>query len=73
MARTELNILGNKNEDTNFNLQCVLCGVDKNLTLVAHRNDKKYITGFVVVCENCRNEIGNWYVRTELREKKNNI
>jgi len=73
MARTELNILGNKNEDTNFNLQCVFCGVDKNLTLVAHRNDKKYITGFVVVCENCRNNIGDWHVRTELREKKNNI
>ena len=70
MTRTKLNILGNKNEDTNFNLQCVFCGTNKNLTLVAHRNDKKYITGFVVVCENCRNNIGDWYVRTELRKEK---
>jgi len=67
---TKLNILGNKNEETNYNLQCVFCGVDKNLTLTAHRNDKKYITGFVVVCENCRKNIGDWYVRTELRERR---
>jgi len=68
MNETKLNILGNKNEDTNFNLQCVFCGIDKNLTLVAHRNNKKYITGFVVACKNCRNNIGDWYVRTELRK-----
>lgn len=70
MTDTKLNILGNKNEETNYNLQCVFCGVDKNLTLTAHRNDKKYITGFVVVCENCRKNIGDWYVRTELRERR---
>ena len=73
MTRTKLNILGNKNEDTNYNLQCIFCGIDKNLTLVAHRNDNKYITGFVVVCDNCRNEISSWYVRTELRKEEKNV
>jgi len=72
MVKTKLNILGNKNEGTNYNLQCVFCGINKNLTLVAHRNDNKYITGFVVACENCRNNIGDWYVKTELREVKKN-
>ena len=71
MARTKLNILGNKNEDTNYNLQCVFCGINHNISLVAHRNDKKYITGFVVVCENCRNQLGDWYVRTELKKEIN--
>ena len=70
MAQTKLNILGNKNEDTNYNLECIFCGINKNLNLVAHRNDNKYITGFVVTCEDCRNKLGNWCVKTELLTKK---
>lgn len=49
----KLHKLGNKNRMTDYNLQCVNCRKERNLNLVAHRNDKGYITGFIVVCNNC--------------------
>lgn len=49
----KLHKLGNKNRMTDYNLQCVNCGKERNINLVAHRNDKEYITGFVVVCNDC--------------------
>lgn len=49
----KLHKLGNKNRMTDYNLQCVNCRKERNLNLVAHRNDKKYITGFIVVCNDC--------------------
>ncbi|MBA7703270.1 hypothetical protein ES703_112052 [subsurface metagenome] len=49
----KLHNLGNKNRMTDYNLQCINCGKERNINLVAHRNDKKYITGFIVVCNDC--------------------
>jgi len=49
----KLHKLGNKNRMTDYNLQCVNCRKERNLNLVAHRNNKKYITGFVAVCNDC--------------------
>ncbi|GAI74902.1 unnamed protein product [marine sediment metagenome] len=49
----KLHKLGNKNRMTDSNLQCVNCRKERNINLVAHRNDKEYITGFVVVCNDC--------------------
>lgn len=49
----KLHKLGNKNRMTDYNLQCVNCRKERNINLVAHRNDKEYITGFVVVCNDC--------------------
>ncbi|MCK4446977.1 MAG: hypothetical protein KAW56_07840 [Candidatus Marinimicrobia bacterium] len=49
----KLHKLGNKNRMTDYNLQCVNCRKERNLNLVAHRNDKGYITGFIVVCNSC--------------------
>lgn len=45
--------LGNKNKMTDYNLQCINCRKERNINLVAHRNDKEYITGFIVVCNDC--------------------
>jgi len=45
--------LGNVNETTNYNLNCIFCGKDKELSLVAHRNEDKFITGFIVTCKKC--------------------
>lgn len=45
--------LGNKSQMTDYNLQCINCGKERNINLIAHRNDKEYITGFIVVCNDC--------------------
>ena len=72
--------LENKNEDTNFSLECIFCGEDKGLSLVAHRHFiSQNIRGFVVVCQNCRvNRLqkNDWYFKidcvfTEKEAKQN--
>lgn len=49
----KLSKLGNKDKMTGYNLQCINCKKERNINLVAHRNDKEYITGFIVVCNDC--------------------
>ena len=49
----KLQKLGNKNKMTDYNLQCINCGNNRDINLVAHRNSGKGITGFIVVCNNC--------------------
>lgn len=49
--------LGNVNEMTNYNLNCIFCGKDKKLSLVAHRNEDEFITGFIVTCRKCLGSI----------------
>jgi len=45
--------IGNANKMTNYNLQCINCSGEIKVSLVAHRNKEKYITGFIAVCEEC--------------------
>ena len=49
----KLHKLGNKNKMIDYNLQCINCKGNQNINLVAHRNSRKGITGFIVVCNNC--------------------
>lgn len=49
----KLHKLGNKDRMTDYNLQCINCRKERNINLIAHRNDKEYITGFIVVCNDC--------------------
>ena len=64
-----MNRIGNKNKDTNFSLQCILCGAEEKVSLVAHRNEKNYITGFVVACEYCQKQLNEFYAyRYEVKE-----
>lgn len=42
----KLHKLGNKDRMTDYNLH-------RNINSVAHRNNKKCITGFIVVCNDC--------------------
>lgn len=45
--------LKNENKMINWSLQCINCGSDENVNLVAHRNDDGHICGFVVTCREC--------------------
>ena len=68
-----LHSLGNKNKDTNHSLQCIFCGRNKEVNLVSHRNDDKYITGFVAVCSICLSSLKkNLYVWV-IEGRKENI
>ncbi|MBA7549962.1 hypothetical protein ES705_42467 [subsurface metagenome] len=58
-----LDSLGNINKDKNCSLQCIFCGRKEEISLIAHRNNDLYITGFVVVCSICRPIKKNLYVK----------
>jgi len=45
--------LGNLNKKTNYSLQCINCGCGEKINLVAHRNKKEYICGFIAICSHC--------------------
>ena len=45
--------LGNMNKETNYSLRCINCGSKSEINLVAHRNKKQYICGFIAVCSDC--------------------
>ena len=55
------NNIGNKNTD-NFTLACSICGTDADLTLTAHRNTLREVTGWIVACNECQPGLGsmNW-------------
>ena len=42
-------MIGNLNSDS-FLLECVICGREEGISLVAHRGWEKGITGFLAVC-----------------------
>lgn len=72
---TNLYSLGNKNKDTNHSLQCIFCERNKEINLVAHRNNNKYITGFMAICSICLSSLEkNLYVKiVSKKEAKNNV
>lgn len=45
--------IGNRNLESNYSLQCIFCGNDRNVIEIAHRNGDKHITGYIVVCKKC--------------------
>ena len=45
--------IGNLNDDTNFQLACIVCGSKSELHNKAHRNSDGAITGYVLSCEKC--------------------
>ena len=45
--------LGNMNKKTNYSLRCINCGCKEEINLVAHRNKKEYICGFIAICSDC--------------------
>jgi hypothetical protein len=45
--------IGNLNED-NFEMGCIVCGSESGLCLIAHRDTRGKIVGFVVVCKDCK-------------------
>lgn len=45
--------LGNMNKKTNYSLRCINCGSKSEINLVAHRNKKEYICGFLAICSDC--------------------
>ena len=59
----------NKNTNTNYSLECIFCGENKGLNLVAHRHFiSNNIRGFVVVCQDClKNKLQNndWYFKVD--------
>jgi len=61
--------IGNINKDTNFCLECIFCGKDKELSLIAHRHFiSQHINGFVIVCQDCQNkklQNNDWYFRID--------
>ena len=43
----------NVNKMTNYSLRCINCGRKSEINLVAHRNKKEYVCGFIAVCSDC--------------------
>lgn len=57
----------NKNQDSNYQLACIVCGSKNELHHKAHRNKAYSITGFIVSCETCDikdTEFGIWDSKT---------
>ena len=45
--------LGNENIESNFGLHCIFCGNDRGIIEIAHRDDYKHITGYIIMCKKC--------------------
>jgi len=69
--------ISNINKDTNSCLECIFCGGNKELSLVAHRHFiSQSINGFVVVCQNCQNnklKNNDWYFKIDYIKSSENI
>ncbi len=61
--------IGNKNTDS-FELHCIACGIDSNLTLTAFRNSLGEVTGWIVSCTDCQPDMSKDYEITLQKQEK---
>ena len=38
-------------------VECIICGSNKELGLIAHENKKGFIVGFIFACDNCSRKL----------------
>jgi len=55
--KTIENKIGNQNESSDHNLECIICEDDVGVHMIAHRNVKSRICGFVISCDSCSKDL----------------
>ncbi len=69
MSEVIENTIANINDGSNYNMVCVKCGCYGPVHLIAHRNPRARICGFIVSCDNCSKDLANKKVYVQEQEK----
>ncbi|KKL80686.1 hypothetical protein LCGC14_2002310 [marine sediment metagenome] len=55
-------------DQKDYRLTCIKCGRNRNIEMIAYRNKQESVTGFIFVCEHCRNQIADKDIKIVLKK-----